>query len=85
MGVPLGPVLLVFKKNVQLFSNRFSVTKTHSQHFRHAYAYNSTATEHHGTLYRVFYRTAYAHTILAHDALHCKNLENRDTLIEHNI
>ena len=31
---------------VQLFSNRFSVTKTHSQDFRHAYAYNSTATEH---------------------------------------
>jgi len=30
----------------QLFNNRFLVTKTHSQDFRHAYAYNSTATEH---------------------------------------
>jgi len=33
----------------QLFTNRFSVTKTHSQEFRHAYAYNLTATEHYCT------------------------------------
>ena len=69
--------------HARLFSNRFSVTKTHSQHFRHAYTYSLTATEYHETLYRVFYRTAHMRTILAHDhdALHCKNLENRNTEI----
>ena len=57
----------------QLFNSRFSVTTTDSQDFRHAYAYNSTATEH----YRCIQRTAHTDTILAHDALHCKDMENR--------
>ena len=37
------------------------------------YAYNSTATEH----YRCIQRAAHTDTILAHDALHCKDMENR--------
>ena len=59
----------------QLFNSGFSVTTTDSQDFRHAYAYNSTATEH----YRCIQRTAHTDTILAHDALHCKDMENRST------
>ena len=59
----------------QLFNSGFSVTTTDSQDFRHAYAYNSTTTEH----YRCIQRTAHTDTILAHDALHCKDMENRST------
>ena len=62
---------------VQLFNSGFLVTVTDSQDFKHAYAYNSTTTEH--------YRCSYVHlktgTILAHDALHRKNLESRSNHI----
>jgi len=61
--------------HVQLFDNRFSVTKTHSQDFKHAYAYNSTATEHY-TGVGVVCRTVHTCTMLAHHTLHSKNLEN---------
>ena len=61
----------------QLFNGGFSVTTTDSQNFRHAYAYNSTAIEH----YRCIQRTAHTDTILAHDALHCKDMENCSTIL----
>jgi len=50
-GIASVPLLQERRKPVyrsfhaQLFSNRFLVTKTHSQDFKHAYAYNLTATE----------------------------------------
>ena len=49
----------------QLFSNRFLVTKTHSQDFRHAYAYNSTATEHCTGCRCSLQSCAYAHYVSA--------------------
>jgi len=50
----------------QLFSrNRFLVTETHSQDFSHAYAYNSTATEHCTGCRCSLQNCAYAHYVSA--------------------
>ena len=66
----------------QLSNSRFSVTTTDSQDFKHPYAYNLTTTEH----YRCSYvNLNFTDTTLSHNALHCKNLENRSNTgeIEH--